>query len=53
MFNIFNYQGNENQNDSTSYQSKWPRSKTQVTVDAGEDVKKEEHSSIAGGNASW
>jgi hypothetical protein len=24
-----------------------------VTADAGEDVKKEEHSSIAGGIASW
>jgi hypothetical protein len=24
-----------------------------VTVDAGEDVDKEEHSSIAGGTASW
>jgi hypothetical protein len=29
------------------------RSKTQVTADAGEDVGKEEHSSIAGGIASW
>ena len=27
--------------------------KTQVTADAGEDVEKEEHSSIAGGIASW
>jgi hypothetical protein len=27
--------------------------KTQVTADAGEDVEKEEHSSIAGGTASW
>jgi hypothetical protein len=27
--------------------------KTQVTADAGKDVDKEEHSSIAGGNASW
>ena len=25
----------------------------QVTADAGEDVEKEEHSSIAGGTASW
>jgi hypothetical protein len=24
-----------------------------MTADAGEDVEKEEHSSIAGGNASW
>ena len=28
-------------------------SKTQVTADAGEDVEEEEHSSIAGGIASW
>ena len=27
--------------------------KTQVTANAGEDVEKEEHSSIAGGIASW
>jgi hypothetical protein len=27
--------------------------KTQVTADAGEDVEKEEHSSIAGRIASW
>ena len=27
--------------------------KIQVTADAGEDVKKEKHSSIAGGIASW
>ena len=27
--------------------------KTQVTADAGEDMEKEEHSSIAGGIASW
>jgi hypothetical protein len=26
---------------------------TQVTADAGEDAEKEEHSSIAGGIASW
>jgi hypothetical protein len=29
------------------------RSKIQVTADAGEDVEKEGHSSIAGGIASW
>ena len=33
--------------DSTSHQSEWPRSKIQVTADAGVDVEKEEHSSIA------
>jgi hypothetical protein len=27
--------------------------KTQVTADADKDVEKEEHSFIAGGNASW
>ena len=39
--------------DSTSHQSEWLRSKNQVTVDAGEDVEKEKHSSIDGGTASW
>jgi hypothetical protein len=34
-------------------QSERLRSKIQVTADAGEDVEKEEHSSIAGGIASW
>jgi hypothetical protein len=38
--------------DSTSHQSEWLRSKTQVTTDAGKDVDKEEHSSIVGGTAS-
>jgi hypothetical protein len=38
---------------STSHQSEWLRSKPQVTADAGEDVEKEEHFSLAGGNASW
>jgi hypothetical protein len=38
--------------DSTSHQSEWLRSKTQVTTDAGKDMEKEEHSSIAGGIAS-
>jgi hypothetical protein len=33
-------------------QSEWLRSKIQVTADAGEDVEKEEHSSIVGGIAS-
>jgi hypothetical protein len=37
----------------TSYQSEWLRSKTQVTADAGKYAEKEEHSSIAGGIASW
>jgi hypothetical protein len=38
---------------SISHQSEWLGSKIQVTADAGEDVEKEEHSSIAGGIASW
>ena len=33
-------------------QSKWLRSKIQVTADAGEDVEKEEHFYIVGGIAS-
>jgi hypothetical protein len=39
--------------DSTSHQSEWLRSKNQVTADAGKDVEKEEHSSIVGGIASF
>jgi hypothetical protein len=56
MFNILSHQINENQNNTEilpSHQSEQLRSKTQVTADAGEDVEKEEHSSIAGGIASW
>ena len=57
MFNSLNHQGDTNQNTleipSTSHQSEWLRSKIQVTADAGEDVEKEEHSSIAGEIASW
>ena len=34
-------------------QSEWLRSKTHVTADAGEDVDKEERSSVAGGIPSW
>jgi hypothetical protein len=37
--------------DSTSHQSEWVRSKTQLTADAGEDPEKEEHPSIAGGSS--
>jgi hypothetical protein len=42
---------NEKGKKSTSHQSEWLRSKIQVTADAGEDVEKEEHSSIVGGIA--
>jgi hypothetical protein len=56
MFSILNHQGNANQNNPEipphSLQSEWLRSKIQVTSDAGEDVEKEEHSSIVGGIAS-
>jgi hypothetical protein len=57
MFNILNHQGNANQNNPKtpphSSKNEWLRSKTQVKADAGEDVAKDEHSSIAGGTASW
>jgi hypothetical protein len=54
MFNILSHQGNGNQDDpEILHQSEWLRSKTQVTVDAGEDVEKEEHSYIDGGIVSW
>jgi hypothetical protein len=36
-----------------SHQSQWLRTKLQVTIHAGEDVEKKEHSSIAGGIAEW
>jgi hypothetical protein len=53
MLNTLCHQGNANQNNSEiiSHQSEWLRSKTQGTADAGEDVEKEEHSSIVGGIA--
>jgi hypothetical protein len=57
MFNILNHQGNANQNNPEilphTSQNEWLRPKPQVTVDVGEDVEKEEHSSIAGGIANW
>jgi hypothetical protein len=56
MFSILSHHGNANQNNpkiSTSHQSKWLRSKIQVTTDAGRDVEKEELSSIAGGIENW
>jgi hypothetical protein len=55
MFSILNHQGNANQNNPEippHTSQKWLRSKIQVTADAGEDVEKKEHSSIAGGIAS-
>jgi len=55
MFNIFSHKGNANQNnpDIPPHTSDWLRSKTQVTADTGENVEKEEHSSIVGGIADW
>ena len=55
MFNIPSHQGNANQNNPEipPRQSEWLRSKTQVTADAVEDVKKEEYSSTVGGVVSW
>jgi hypothetical protein len=55
MFNILNHQGHANQNnpENLPHSCQKLRSKFQVTGDAGEDVEKEEPSSIAGGNASW
>ena len=55
MFNILSHQGNANQKwpwDSTLHQPELLRSKTQETEYAGEDVEKEEPSSVVGGIAS-
>ena len=56
IFNIFSHQENANKNNPeipphTSQNGQ--DEKTQVTADAGEDVGKEGHSSIAGGIANW
>ena len=50
-FNIFNHQGNENQNDSDSilHLPEWLRSKSQPRACAGENVEKGD-TSIACGN---
>jgi hypothetical protein len=56
MFNILNHQGNANQNNLEilpDTNKNGLGSKIQVTPDSGEDVEKEEHSSIAGGIANW
>jgi hypothetical protein len=47
MFKVFSHLGIANQND-LEIQSEWLRSKTQVTTHAGKEVRKGEHSSIAG-----
>ena len=51
MFNNLSHQGSANQNNPEILPH--TSQKTQVTADAGEDVEKEEHSSIAGEIASW
>jgi hypothetical protein len=55
MFKIISHQGNANQNDPEIplHTSQNGGSKTQVTADAGKDVEKDDHSSIAGGVESW
>jgi hypothetical protein len=55
MFKVLSHQGNRNQNNPeiTLHQSEWQKSKTQVTAHPGEDVEKEEQSSIAGGITDW
>jgi hypothetical protein len=55
MFNILNHQGNANQNNLRFHLTpvRMAKIKIQVTSDAGEDVEKEEHSSIVSGIASW
>ena len=53
-FNILSHQVNANQNNPeilTPHRT--AKIKIQVTADAGEDVEKEQHSSTAGGIASW
>jgi hypothetical protein len=54
MFNILSHQGNANQSPLTFHLTpvRMAKVKPQVTADAGKDVEKQEHSSIAGGNAS-
>ena len=52
MLNIVSHQGNAS-HFTTSHQSEWLRSKTQMTADAGKDAEKEEHSSTVGGIAGW
>jgi hypothetical protein len=49
MYNILSHQWNANQKwpwESTSHQSEWLSSKTQVIADAGKDEEKEEHSPV-------
>jgi hypothetical protein len=50
MFNILSHQVNANLNNLEVLPD---TTKTEVTADSGEDVEKEEHSSIVGVIASW
>ena len=53
MLNILNHQGNVNANNSeiqSLHSSKWLRSKTPMTANAGDDVEEGKHFSIAGGS---
>ena len=38
---------------STTYQLEWPKSRTLITPNTGQDVEQQELSFIAGGNAKW
>jgi hypothetical protein len=54
MLNILSHQGNANQSNHEIHFTPVRMAKIKkVTADAGEDVEKEEHSSIVGGIASW
>ena len=56
MFKVLSQQGNANQSDSDfsiSHPSEWLGCNTQMPAHTGKDVEQEEHSSIAGGIASW
>ena len=39
--------------DTTVHPLEWPKSKALTTLCAGEDVRQQELSSVAGGNAKW
>ena len=55
MFKVLSDQRNANQNDPEIPLTpvRMAKTKPQVITHVGEDVEKEEHSSIAGGIASW
>ena len=55
MFNIFCHQESENKAFLKFYITpiRMAKKKPQLTVNADEDMEKEEHSTIAGGIANW